>query len=314
MADPLPDLPEFYQTYRLIQGSPITSVSVDPPYVTVTINSGTVLIDVTDDFFASGIPEIGDYLCYYPDPNGTYNTVTRVMPISIGWEPQGSFIQAYTVVVAGPPGPPGPQGETGPPGPQGEPGPQGSQGPIGPQGEQGPVGPMAVSVDTGNLAELGSDGLMLVPNTSRLLGDVSGTEANPGELGEYMVASNMTGINLVSMDADGVCSLSLPPGDWEIWGAINFMPPSNVSPNMIAASVSLYPSDLPTDSDLMTGVGILNMLWTTTLSSGQRQMLMTGQCRSNSADPTTLYLVGQTSFSGSATVLATGYLSARRAR
>lgn len=46
--------------------------------------------------------------------------------------------------VAGPPGPPGPQGvpgEPGPQGPQGEPGPKGEAGPQGPQGEPGPQGP-----------------------------------------------------------------------------------------------------------------------------------------------------------------------------
>ena len=43
--------------------------------------------------------------------------------------------------IEGPPGPPGPQGETGPAGPQGEAGPAGPAGPEGPQGEAGPMGP-----------------------------------------------------------------------------------------------------------------------------------------------------------------------------
>lgn len=41
--------------------------------------------------------------------------------------------------IAGPTGPPGPQGETGPQGPQGETGPQGPPGPQGPEGPQGPA-------------------------------------------------------------------------------------------------------------------------------------------------------------------------------
>lgn len=52
---------------------------------------------------------------------------------------------------------------TGPQGPQGEPGPAGADSTVpGPQGEVGPAGPTAISVDAGNLAALGTDGLVFV--------------------------------------------------------------------------------------------------------------------------------------------------------
>ena len=59
-------------------------------------------------------------------------------------------------------GPQGPKGDTGATGPQG---PQGSIGNQGPTGPQGPAGPTAVSADAGNIAQLGSDNLILVPQS-----------------------------------------------------------------------------------------------------------------------------------------------------
>jgi hypothetical protein len=194
-------------------------------------------------------------------------------------------------------------------------GPQGEPGEPGPQGDQGIPGPSAVSTDSGNLAILGNDGFILVPNTSVLKGVTDGSEADPGAIGEYLVTSNVVGVNMSSDIPTQICALSLTPGDWEIWGAVNFVPPGNVSPNMIAASISVHPDALPSEADLMTGVGVLNMFTTTALTSGQRQMLTTGQCRSNSASPLDLYLVAQIAFTaGGATVPAKGYICARRVR
>src|ERR1700746_3128765 len=45
-------------------------------------------------------------------------------------------------------------------------GPAGAVGPPGSTGPPGPTGPTAVSTDAGNLARLGSDNLVLVPQTA----------------------------------------------------------------------------------------------------------------------------------------------------
>jgi hypothetical protein len=144
------------------------------------------------------------------------------------------------------------------------------------------------------------------------IGDAS--EAAGGEIGEYMVVSNTVGVTLPTTVPTMICQLSLTPGDWEIWGAIDFVPAAGVSPNMVAASVSVHPDALPSDTDLMEGVGILNMITTNSLTAGQRQMLMTGQCRSNQAAPLDVYLVGQTTLGGSGLLTAKGYICARRVR
>jgi hypothetical protein len=245
---------------------------------------------------------------------GSYFTCTKDEPIG-----EAVWISSSSPA-PGPEGPPGEEGPPGPPGAKGDKGDKGDQGipgvqgPAGAPGAPGPYGPTVVSADSGNLAALGTDNFLLVPDTSVLMGATDGAEAAPGAIGEYKVTSNTVGVAMTADVPIQICPLSLTPGDWEIWGSVDFTPPSNVSPNMIAASVSVHPDALPDENDLMTGVGILNMFTTTALTSGQRQVLMTGQCRSNSAAPLDLYLVAQVAFSGSATVLGKGYICARRVR
>jgi hypothetical protein len=304
MSEDPPKMHRYYQRYRLVAAAPIATVGDD--YMTVSIDGVQRVIDVPPEFFTLGSPVVGDYLVAYPD-----------IPTTVLWETKQNFEVSYTLEGTGPEGP---QGDTGPPGPQG---PQGEVGPIGPkgdvgntgpQGPQGPQGPTSVSNDSGNLAKIGYDNLLLVPNTSVLMGVTDGSEAPAGAIGEYKVTSNTTGTSMVANVATQICPISLTAGDWEIWGSVDFAPPSNVSPNMIAASVSIHPDALPNQADLMTGVGILNMFTTTALTSGQRQVLMTGTARSNSAAPINLYLVAQTAFQGAATVLGKGYICARRVR
>jgi hypothetical protein len=208
-------------------------------------------------------------------------------------------------------------GEPGPVGPAGPPGQPGADSTVpGPQGPQGIPGPTAVSADSGNLAQLGSDNLLSVPNTSVLKGATDGLEAEPGNIGEYKVMSNLVGVEMSADTPTQIASISLTPGDWEVWGSADFMPPGNISPNMVAASVSIHPDALPNADDLMTGVGVLSMITTQALTSGQRQVLVSGHCRSNSAAPLDLYLVAQVAYStgSSATVLTKGYICARRVR
>lgn len=148
----------------------------------------------------------------------------------------------------------------------------------------------------------------------RRLGITDGSDAPPGEIGEYVVSANATGVDALTDVPSPIAQLSLTPGCWEIWGLVDFLPPSGKSPNMVCAAVSTHPDSLPTDIDLFTGVGNMMLLYTTALSSGARQVLMTGQCRSNSAAPLTVYLLGQSSWTGGGTINLQGYICARRVR
>lgn len=284
--DPRPDLdlPMYYQTYRLVEAAPIVAVSLDPPTATVSVGGVETVIPVEPIFFELGTPTLGDYLIAYSGP-------TR----EILWEPAAAFEQAYTPVLQGPPGPPGPTGETGPP------------------------GPTAVSADAGNRAVLGSDALTYVPNT--FVGVTDGSDAQPGDVGEYITIDNIVGVALGANNAQVICTIPLPPGCWEIWGACDFavaaaaglgvepLGPA-IQPSQLGSAVSVTPDSLPTDEELILGTGVMNLIYSP-LAPGQRQVLITGQCRSNSTGPVSLYLVAQIG-TGNATVK--GYISARRVR
>lgn len=142
-----------------------------------------------------------------------------------------------------------------------------------------------------------------------------GSESQPGRVGEYKVTTRAVFTQLSSDVPKQICEINLTPGDWDIWGAVAFTPPANVSPNMVAVGVSTHPDDLPSADEILFGVGVANILTTSSLSSGQTQILMTGTCRSNSIEPLDLYLIAKTSFTaGGATVDTRGYICARRVR
>lgn len=145
-------------------------------------------------------------------------------------------------------------------------------------------------------------------------GVTDGSEAPAGDVGEYLVAANAPGVTLPTNVPKTIASLDLTPGDWDIWGTVDFRPAAGVSPNGITAAISTTTDALPTDTDLMTGVGVLNMFTMPSFTSGQRQVLMTGTCRSNSATPLTVYLVGQTTLGGTGLLTGKGYICARRVR
>jgi hypothetical protein len=83
-----------------------------------------------------------------------------------------------------------------------------------------------------------------------------------------------------------------------------------VQPNQLGSSISVTTDSLPTDEELILGTGVMNLIFSP-LAAGQRQVLITGQCRSNSTDTVTLYLVAAV---GSANATVRGYVSARRVR
>jgi hypothetical protein len=194
-------------------------------------------------------------------------------------------------------GPPGPQGPQGDPGIDGD---DGAPGPAGPPGPEGPEGPTEVSIDADNRAVLGSDSLIFVPNTYSFKGVIDGSDAVAGNVGEYLVVDNMVGVVPAANTPMTICSLALPPGCWEVWGACDFTiagtgtesvdPQASINPNQLASSIGLVDATLPSQDDLILGTGVMNLIYSP-LAAGQRQVLITGQCRSNSNAAVTLFLV-----------------------
>ncbi len=150
------------------------------------------------------------------------------------------------------------------------------------------------------------------------MGVTDGSDAAPGAVGEYLSVENIDGVAMTANVAAMVCTMPLPPGCWEVWGACDFTvaavaergQPQPIQPNQLGCGLSVTPDSLPTDEELIVGTGVMQLIYSP-LAAGQRQVLITGQCRSNSTDPVDLYLVAQIGL-GNCTVK--GYVSARRVR
>jgi Collagen triple helix repeat (20 copies) len=211
---------------------------------------------------------------------------------------------------AGEPGPAGPAGPDGAAGAAGQDGATGAPGPAGSPGPQGPAGPSAVSANAGNLAKLGTDSLVYVPNTGPIKGRVDGNEPAAGMVGEVISASNTTGLNLTTAVAANVATLVLPPGDWNVGGVVIFAPTST-GPNSVIAALSQTSGTLPPDSDVATGKAIMQQIWASSMPSGKTQTTPTSLIRVNTAVQKNVYLVAQATFGGGS-VNVTGYASARR--
>jgi hypothetical protein len=150
------------------------------------------------------------------------------------------------------------------------------------------------------------------------MGVTDGSDAVSGEVGEYLTTDNIDGVSLDANVAVAICTMPLPPGCWEVWGCCDFtvagvavgVQATPIQPNQLGAAISVTPDSLPTDDELILGTGVMQLIYSP-LAAGQRQVLITGQCRSNSTDPVDLYLVAQIGL-GNCTVK--GYVSARRVR
>ena len=154
-----------------------------------------------------------------------------------------------------------------------------------------------------------------VPSAVGTKGVTDGSDVATGIVGEYITRSNVTGYNPAADTPTEIAPIILSPGCWDIWGACEFTvlsteraPP--IQPKALASSISLHADALPSDDDLISGTGVMNLIYSP-LATGQRQVLGAGTCRSNSASQVSLYLVAQIGLSN---VNVKGYISARRVR
>lgn len=177
---------------------------------------------------------------------------------------------------------------------------------AGPTGPAGAIGPVGSAGSPGAVGPTGATG----PTVTK--GVIDGSTGAAGDKGEYISAFNTVGLNLVTAVSANVVTLNLPPGDFDVWGAVIFTP-TTTGPNSLSAGISGVSATLPSNTDIISGFGTMAEIWSGSITSGKRQVYPTGQCTSNFAIPKTIYLVAQSTFGGGS-INVTGYISARRAR
>lgn len=160
---------------------------------------------------------------------------------------------------------------------------------------------------TDYVAPSGSGSSLTGLTSSQIAGTTTNDNAAAGKIGEYvssLVASG-SAVSLTDATAANITSISLTAGDWDVEGNINFIATTATVTSKIGG-ISSTSATLPTDgSEVYSGV----QLTVATATDG----VALPRKRISIASTTTVYLVGQASFSAG-TVSAFGSITARRVR
>jgi hypothetical protein len=132
------------------------------------------------------------------------------------------------------------------------------------------------------------------------------TAGNIGELIESSIASG-SAVSMTTATPANITSISLTAGDWDVWGNVWITLNGGTTTTQLVGAINTTSATLPT----APGAGAYTQLNTGTV--GQPWGWPAGQRRISISGTTTVYLVGQASFSGS-TLSMYGYIGARRVR
>lgn len=172
------------------------------------------------------------------------------------------------------------------------------------------VGTTTISSAVGNGPLTSASGVLGNVLWGQLPGEPSTGSATAGNVGEY-ISSNVaqgSAVPLTTNTGVNVTSISLTAGDWDVSGNVCYNPAgSTVSANFWAA-ISLVSATLPAPPNA-GGISVINP----STSGGSTAYLQAGTLRVSVASTTTVYLIGQSSFSVS-TSSAFGAIHARRMR
>lgn len=152
------------------------------------------------------------------------------------------------------------------------------------------------------------------PTTAAALqGTTTNDNAVAGRVGEYMSQDTLTGsaVSLTSSTAANVCSITLTPGDWDVWydQYFNFGATTNVT--QLIASISTSSATLQTGGSSYT-----NEVYPSAgevPGSGSSPSISVGPRRISVNTNTTVYGVARATFTLS-TAAAFGIIRARRVR
>ena len=136
-----------------------------------------------------------------------------------------------------------------------------------------------------------------------ILGTATNDNASTGYVGEFVSNDNSGGTSLSSGVNANICSISLTAGDWDVWG--NYFTTSSVPGiNSVDVGISTVSVTFP-GGEFIAGIYF-------PAGGFQNYGTPAVQQRISIGTTTTVYLVGQTT--GSGTLTGYGYMAARRPR
>lgn len=153
--------------------------------------------------------------------------------------------------------------------------------------------------------------------TPSQVGGIVGTNTNnnaqAGSVGEYIPSDVPVGtaVTLVSGTSSNITSISLSPGDWDVWGSIALnSPASNAVPTLTRGWISTTSATQPTALE-NNGALFSQLLSGVTLTADV--IYPVGSMRLSLATTTTVYLTARVIWTTGG-IGAYGYIAARRRR
>ncbi|VWM20539.1 beta strand repeat-containing protein [Burkholderia lata] len=161
----------------------------------------------------------------------------------------------------------------------------------------------------GNFTTLSASGLITPSTTNGIKGTAAADNANVGSVGEYASSTVASGsaVSLTSGSSANITSITLTPGDWDVWGIVGTSPGGSTAQSYVAGGVSTTSATLPGVTSGATAQAPF------TAVTGAGVVLPVGRTRINVSSNTIVYLVATSNFTGSSNA-AYGGLFARRAR
>lgn len=155
----------------------------------------------------------------------------------------------------------------------------------------------------------GSGGFHIVnvTNLSQVPGTTTNDSAAAGNIGEY-ISSSVTGVAIANNTITNITTISLTPGDWDVWGLFGTTAAPSTTQTILQAWISTVSATSPPIPN-NGGISILN----TPIPAGQQIFLPVGMQRIPLAVTTTIYLTGFSVYQIS-TLTANGFIGARRPR
>lgn len=158
--------------------------------------------------------------------------------------------------------------------------------------------------NTAKFTTLQATGAITPSSTAGIVGTTTNDSANAGSIGETL-NNSATGVSLTSGSPTNVTSIPLTAGQWDVFGVMVIVPAGGTTVQVFSNSVS-------TVSGTFGSLGA-NTQYAGAAAAGQALTAPTAYVSVKLASSSTVYLVGNASFTGS-TATANGYLTAIRRR
>ena len=162
----------------------------------------------------------------------------------------------------------------------------------------------ATTASTGKFTALQATGAFTPSTTSGIVGTTLGDNATAGSVGEF-ISSTSTSTGITSATVTNITSITLSPGDWDVFGHILFSTAAGTTATVFLSAINSASATLPA-APLYTQ----HVVSVPANSAYSEQPPMT---RFNISGATTIFLVGEAVFSGG-TCSTQGILYARRRR